>query len=175
MNIQGTQQWYWNKKLICYATLCFLIFVFSWWPYLLIMSRPWKVKCGDMVYLTTWLPGLVASSLSMIFLGHARIGHPYQLGMTTVVITYHSCVLLHRQGHIDSSTQYCHNCRALTMKLQQSCVKPPVPGEFPAHKGQWHGAFMFSLICVWINDWVNNREAGDLRRYRAHYDVIVMW
>ena len=33
---------------------------------------------------------------------------------------------------------------------------------------------MFSLICVWINDWVNNREAGDLRRYRAHYDVIVV-
>ena len=25
-----------------------------------------------------------------------------------------------------------------------------------------------------INGWVNNREAGDLRRYRAHYDVIVM-
>ena len=22
---------------------------------------------------------------------------------------------------------------------------------------------MFSLICVWINGWVNNREAGDLR------------
>ena len=41
-------------------------------------------------------------------------------------------------------------------------------------KGQWRGALMFSLICVWINDWVNNREAGDLRRYRAHYDVIVM-
>ena len=42
------------------------------------------------------------------------------------------------------------------------------------HKGQWRGALMFSLICVWINDWVNNREAGDLRRYLAHYDVIVM-
>ena len=42
------------------------------------------------------------------------------------------------------------------------------------HKGQWRGALMFSLICVWINDWVNNREAGDLRRYRPHYDVIVM-
>ena len=37
------------------------------------------------------------------------------------------------------------------------------------HKGQWRGASMFSLICVWINGWVNNREAGDLRRYRAHY------
>ena len=42
------------------------------------------------------------------------------------------------------------------------------------HKGQWRGAVMFSLICVWINDWGNNREAGDLRRYRAHYDVIVI-
>ena len=42
------------------------------------------------------------------------------------------------------------------------------------HKGQWRGALMFTLICVWINDWVNNREAGDLRRYRAHCDVIVM-
>ena len=42
------------------------------------------------------------------------------------------------------------------------------------HKGQWRGALMFSLICVWINGWVNNREAGDLRRYRAHYDVIVI-
>ena len=43
------------------------------------------------------------------------------------------------------------------------------------HKGQWRGALMFSLICVWINGWENNREAGDLRRYRAHYDVIVFW
>ena len=42
------------------------------------------------------------------------------------------------------------------------------------HKGQWRGALMFSLICVWINGWVNNREAGDLRRYRGHYDVNVM-
>ena len=25
------------------------------------------------------------------------------------------------------------------------------------------------------NDWVNTRETGDLRRYRAHYDVIVMY
>ena len=42
------------------------------------------------------------------------------------------------------------------------------------HKGQWRGALMLSLIWAWINRWVNNRKAGDLRRYRAHYDVIVM-
>ena len=47
------------------------------------------------------------------------------------------------------------------------------PVNFP-HKGQWRGALMFSLIYAWINDWVNNREAGDLRRQHGHYDVIVM-
>ena len=47
------------------------------------------------------------------------------------------------------------------------------PVNFP-HKGQWRGALMFSLICAWINGWVNKREAGDWRRHRAHYDVTVM-
>ena len=42
------------------------------------------------------------------------------------------------------------------------------------HKGQWRGALMFSLICTRINGWVNNREAGDLARHYAYYDVIVM-
>ena len=41
------------------------------------------------------------------------------------------------------------------------------------YKGQWRGALMFSLIGAWINGWAINREADDLRRYRAHYDVIV--
>ena len=51
--------------------------------------------------------------------------------------------------------------------IHRSVVKSP-------QKGQWRGALMFSFICAWINDWVNNREAGDLRRHRAHHDVIVM-
>ena len=41
------------------------------------------------------------------------------------------------------------------------------------HNGQWRGILMF-FICIRINDWVNNREAGYLRRHRAHYDVNVM-
>ena len=49
----------------------------------------------------------------------------------------------------------------------------PVPVNSP-HNGQWRGALMFTLICARINGWVNNREAGDLRRHRCHYDVIVM-
>ena len=42
------------------------------------------------------------------------------------------------------------------------------------HKGQCRGTLMFSLISAWINGWVNNGEAGDMRRHCAHYDGIVM-
>ena len=53
------------------------------------------------------------------------------------------------------------------------CVIHRSPVNSP-HKGQRHRALMFSLICAWINSWVNNREVVDLRPRRAHYDVIVM-
>ena len=43
------------------------------------------------------------------------------------------------------------------------------------HKGQWRRPLMFSFICARINGWVNNREAGDLRRHPTHWDVIVMY
>ena len=70
----------------------------------------------------------------------------------------------------------------------QACVPEDYPAfhddvikwkHFPryrpfVHKGQWRGSLMLSLTCAWINDWVNNHKAGDLRRHRCHYDVIVM-
>ena len=43
-----------------------------------------------------------------------------------------------------------------------------------SYKGRWRGALMFSAICGWTNGSVNNRDAGDLRRRRAYYDVTVM-
>ena len=59
------------------------------------------------------------------------------------------------------------------------CITGHLCGEFTAdlnspHKGQWRGTLMLSLICAWMNGWVNNPEAGDLRWHRAHYDVTVM-
>ena len=51
---------------------------------------------------------------------------------------------------------------------------PFVRGMNSPHKGQWRGGLTFSLICARINGWINNGEAGDLRRHRAHCDVIVM-
>ena len=41
-------------------------------------------------------------------------------------------------------------------------------GEFTGAQIPVTRSFDVSLICVWIDGWVNNREAGDLRRYRAH-------
>ena len=43
------------------------------------------------------------------------------------------------------------------------------------HKGQWHGALMFCLICAWTRGWVNNRDTCVLRRHCGHYSVTVMW
>ena len=43
------------------------------------------------------------------------------------------------------------------------------------HKGQWRGALMFSLIGVWTNSSVNNRDPGKLRRHPAFYDATVMF
>ena len=47
------------------------------------------------------------------------------------------------------------------------CGEITGPGEFPTQRPVTR-SFDVSLICVWINGWVNNREAGDLRRHRSH-------
>ena len=48
-----------------------------------------------------------------------------------------------------------------------------ITGELPSQRPVARSFDIF-FICAWINGWANNREAGDLRRHRAHYDVIVM-
>ena len=97
--------------------------------------------------------------------------------------------------YVEIKTPVSISCISKTFSLAGFCFLPIVPcvmtssnrnnfyvtgplcGEFTGHRhrGQWRGTLMFSLICSWINGWVNNREAGDLRRYRTHYDVSVMW
>ena len=62
--------------------------------------------------------------------------------------------------------EHCPRYWLFVQGIHQSPVNSP-------HKGQWRRPLVFSLICAWVNAWVNNREAGDLRRYRVHYDVTV--
>ena len=67
-----------------------------------------------------------------------------------------------------------HQMETFSALLALCAGNSPVPVNSP-HKSQWRGVLMFSLICAWINDWVNNRQAGDLRRHCGHYDVNVMY
>ena len=48
-----------------------------------------------------------------------------------------------------------------------------LPMDSP-HKGQWPGALMLCLICASTGGSANIRDAGYLRRHRAHYDVTIM-
>ena len=90
-----------------------------------------------------------------------------------------------RRGGMSQYTDVCQNM--MSVALHDDVIKrkhfprywPFVRGihQSPVnspHKGQRRGALMFSLICARINGWVNNREAGDLRRHPTHCDVTVM-
>ena len=76
-------------------------------------------------------------------------------------------------GTIPHSAWWRHQMETFSALLAICAGNSPVPVNSP-HKGQWRGTLMSSLICDRINGWGNNREAGDLRRQRAHHDVIIM-
>ena len=77
-------------------------------------------------------------------------------------------------GVVQSSvTWWRHQMEIFSALLALCAGNSPVPVN-STHKGQSRGALMFSLICAWISDWANNREAGDLRRHRGHCDVNEM-
>ena len=66
-----------------------------------------------------------------------------------------------------------HQMKTFSVLLALCAGNSPVTGEFPSLRPVTQSSDL-SLICAWINGWVNNRKAGDLRRHRAHYDVTVM-
>ena len=79
-------------------------------------------------------------------------------------------VLAHHRRALQLISWWCHQMETFSVLLAL-CAGSPVNSP---HKGQWHGALIFSFICAWINGRINNREACDLRRHRAQYDVTVM-
>ena len=70
-------------------------------------------------------------------------------------------------------TSWRHQMEAFSALRALCAGNSPVPGEFPSQKPVTQSFDVF-LICAWTNGWANNREAGDLRRHRSHYDVTVM-
>ena len=99
--------------------------------------------------------------------------------------------ILARTEHNMQRSMYCtvfHLCNGLLFMHHDNVIKwKHFPRNWPfvrgIHRSRWFPhtkpsdaelwCFLWSAS-LWINDWVNNREAGDLRRNRCHYDVIVM-
>ena len=84
------------------------------------------------------------------------------------------------EGHIVSDSSACNNSlHDDVIKWKRFPRYWPLCGEFPGHR--WipsqrpvTQSFDVSFICAWIDGWVNNRNAGDLRRHCAHHDITVM-
>ena len=111
---------------------------------------------------------------------HAKMNDRVSFLLLSLSLEFHhndsSCKMPKTIWIMPTNTAYTwwrHEMETFSALLALCAGNSPVPVKSP-HKGQWRGALMFSLMCVWINDWVNNREAGDLRRHRGHYDVNVM-
>ena len=66
-----------------------------------------------------------------------------------------------------------HQMEAFSALLALCAGNSPVTGEFPSQRPVTR-CLVLSLIYAWTNGWVNNRDAGGLRRHRAHYDLTVM-
>ena len=152
-------------------------------------------NCGATKLRMHWMTNL----LSLVVYNHILIAfslaiNDFECDQIGIILCVHSAE--ERQRYIVASSLVgwahiqndpCHRCIVMATERHDDVIKwKHFPRNWPfvrgihrspvnsPHKGQWRGALMFYLICVWINGWVNNREAGDLRRYRAHYVVIVM-
>ena len=102
----------------------------------------------------------------VVYLSHGRV----TINVKGALQWCHMAVVA---SQINSHLWWRHQMETFSESLAICAGNSPVVGEFPAQRPVTR-SFGFSFICVWINGWVNNREAGDLRRYRAHYDVTVM-
>ena len=66
-----------------------------------------------------------------------------------------------------------HQMETFSALLALGGGNSPITGEFTKASDAECWCFLWSA--PWINGWVNTRNAGDLRRKRAHYDIIVMF
>ena len=73
-----------------------------------------------------------------------------------------------------SDSWWRHQMETVSVLLVLCAGNSPVAGEFPSQRPGTRSFDVFSFNCARINVWVNNHEAGNLRRHLAHYDAIVM-
>ena len=103
--------------------------------------------------------------LSVISLWHANLAWAGRGNKNEYIPTSPAFVFI--------SSWWRHQMETLSALLAICAGNSPVTAEFPSQRPVTQSFDVF-LLSTWTNGWVNNREAGDLRRHRAHYDVTVM-
>ena len=177
-----TLQYTWQTILWCCATTSNFI------KYIFYSTRKWKIKDLNVidVLLNVILCDPVKITVYILVCGLIRrhkitftewLKHRGRHNIATVLcVTFlnsFSCmkiVLLNSNftaycSHRLNETRWSHQMETFSALLAL-CESP--------NKGQWRGTLMFSLVCAWINSWVNNHVTGDLKRHRAHYDDTLM-
>ena len=79
-----------------------------------------------------------------------------------------------RELCISQKTWWRHQMETFSALLALCARNSPVTGDFPSQGPVTRSFDVFSLICAWINAWVNKREVDDLSRHRAHYDITLI-
>ena len=115
-----------------------------------------------------WRHHVLFSGLS----GLTKPGRPWN-----ITFIFERCpimvTLVWRQWHNFPITWWRHQMETFSALLAICAGYSPVPGEFPAQMPVTQSFDVF--FDVRLNKrWVNNHEAGNLRRHHAHYDVTVM-
>ena len=123
-------------------------------------ARIWKITCISLV-----VQQLIKKNQSSVLLATRQVNHPDFCHKGHVMQKVFQC----NKAIMAILCTLTHQMETFSALLSLCAGNSPVTCEFPEQK-----LWCFSLICAWINVWENNREAGDLRRHHAHYDVTVM-
>ena len=134
--------------------------------FILLMYKLFKLLLIGDVMSHMWRPANVWSRIPW---RNGRVQLDIANDMTTVELAVHPTNHVQNLRFHDDVIKWKHLPRywPFVLGIHRSPVNSP-------HKGQRRGALVFSFISAQINGWVNNREAGDLRRSRPFYDVTVM-
>ena len=89
--------------------------------------------------------------------------------LCTVQLQYFSGIM-HMAPSFSALACWRHQMETLSALLALCAVNSPFTGEFHAQRPVTR-SLMFSLVCAWINGWLNKGEAGDSRRHRT----IALW
>ena len=94
----------------------------------------------------------------------AKIPHSFSTGIGAIVWLHTDNEVVPKEIHDDVIT--------FSAWLVLCEGNPPVTDGFPSQRPVTQSIDVF---ITWTDGWANNRDVGDLRRHRAHFDVIVMY